>query len=177
MLTPSMGFCATPLTHHWLRKTGRLENRRNDVDDVVELIANAAGVLDAHGPGHGHAVASAAEMRGHLLGPLIGRIPGPRPAHRVMRVGLVGTPDVVELHVLFHGRVHGVGNSELVEQAVQRALGARAVVAADVDHERVVELADVLDRLDHTADLMVGVRQIRRVDLGLADVELLCLGR
>ena len=101
MLTPSIGRCATPLTDDRLREAGRLEDRRHDVDHVVELVADAARVLDARGPGHGHAVARAAEMRGHLLGPLIRRVPGPGPAHRVVRVGLVGAPGVVELHVLF----------------------------------------------------------------------------
>ena len=66
---------------------------------------------------------------------------------------------------------------ELTVQAVQRAFGARAVVAADVDDQRVVELAGVLDRLDHATDLVVGIGQVRRVDVGLADVELLRLVR
>ena len=140
-------------------------------------MADAAGVLDPRRPGHGHAVAGAAEVRGHLLGPLIRRVPGPGPAHRVVRVGLVGAPDVVELHVLFDRRVDAIRNGELVVQAVQRAFGARAVVAADVDDQRIVELAGVLDRLDHAADLVVGIGEIRRIDIGLADVELLRLGR
>ena len=64
-----------------------------------------------------------------------------------------------------------------MNRPLQRALGARAVVAADVDDQRVVELAGVLDRLDHAADLVVGIGEVGRVDLGLADVELLLLGR
>ena len=47
---------------------------------------------------------------------------------------------------------------------------------ADVDDERVVELAHVLDGLDHPADLVVGVGQVRGVDLGLADEQLLLVG-
>jgi hypothetical protein len=64
-----------------------------------------------------------------------------------MRVSLVGAPDIVELHVLFHGRVHRIGNGVLVEQTVQRAFGTGAIVTADIDDERIVELAAVLDRL------------------------------
>ena len=45
---------------------------------------------------------------------------------------------------------------------------ARAVVASDVDDQRVVELAEVLDLLDHTADLVVGVGGVGCEHLGLA---------
>ena len=44
----------------------------------------------------------------------------------------------------------------------ERALGAGAVVAVDVDDQRVVELAHVLDRLDHAADLVVGIGNVAR---------------
>ena len=40
---------------------------------------------------------------------------------------------------------------------VERALHAGAVVAPDVDHERVLELAHLLDRVEHAADVPVGV--------------------
>ena len=52
-----------------------------------------------------------------------------------------------------------------------RPFGARAVVADDVDDERVVELPHVLHGLDHAADLIVGVRRVAGEDLGLARVE------
>ena len=51
-----------------------------------------------------------------------------------------------------------------------------AVVAADVDDQRVIELAHVLDRLDHAADLMVGVGQVRGVDFDLPDKHFLLVG-
>ena len=57
-----------------------------------------------------------------------------------------------------------------------RAFGARAVVAADVDDQRVVELAQVLDGLDHAADLVVGVGHVGGEHLGLAGEQLLLLG-
>ena len=44
--------------------------------------------------------------------------------------------------------------------------GARAVIAADVDDERVVELALVLDFLNLSADLVVGVGEIGGIDIG-----------
>ena len=48
------------------------------------------------------------------------------------------------------------------------ALHARAVVAGDVDHQRVVELAHLLDRVQDPADVPVGVLQEAREDLHLA---------
>ncbi len=61
----------------------------------------------------------------------------------------------------------------LVVGARQRALGAGAVVAADVDDQRVVELAHVLDCLDDAADFVVGVRRVAGEDLRLPRIELL----
>ena len=48
----------------------------------------------------------------------------------------------------------------MVERAVQRPFRARAVVAADVDDERVVEFAHVFDRLNDAADFMVGIGRV-----------------
>ena len=98
-------------------------------------------------------------------------------ADRHVRVGLVGAPGVVELHLLGDRQLDAVELQHLAGRAVGRAFGAGAVVAADVDDQRVVELAHVLDRLDHAADLVIGVGQIGGIDVGLADEELLLLGR
>ena len=55
--------------------------------------------------------------------------------------------------------------------------GARAVVADDVEDQRVVQLAQVLDGLDQAADLMVGVLAEAGEDLHLAGEELLLVVR
>ena len=52
------------------------------------------------------------------------------------------------------------------------AFGAGAVVAADVDDERVIELAQVFHGLDDPADLMVGVGHVGGEDFRLAGEEL-----
>ena len=59
----------------------------------------------------------------------------------------------------------------------ERAFGAGAVVAADVDDQRVVELAHVLDGLNHAADLVIGVGDVGGEHFGLAGIELLLFGR
>ena len=66
-----------------------------------------------------------------------------------------------------------VVGSHLIEGALESAFGAGAVVAADIDDQRIVELALVLNFLDHAADFMVSVGGIGGEDLGLARVELL----
>ena len=66
---------------------GHFEDGRNDIDDVVELVADAAGVGDVTRPGDGHAVADAAEVGRDLLGPLVGRAHRPGPADRHVGIG------------------------------------------------------------------------------------------
>jgi hypothetical protein len=51
---------------------------------------------------------------------------------------------------------------------VQVAFGARPVVADDVVDERVVEDAQVLERVDEPPDVMIGVLEKAGVDLHLA---------
>src|SRR5689334_8539647 len=54
-----------------------VEFRRGDeIDHVVELVADAALVLDASGPRDDHWIARAAEVRSDLLAPLEGGIHG-----------------------------------------------------------------------------------------------------
>src|SRR5208282_6740379 len=74
---------------------GHLEDRGYDVDDVMELAADATDVRDVAGPGHGHAIGRAAAMRRYLLHPLERGIHRPRPAGRIMRKGPIRSPEVV----------------------------------------------------------------------------------
>ncbi len=77
-------------------------------------------------------------------------------------------------HLLGLGeRQNAVVGGHLIEGALQRAFRAGAVVAADIDDQRVVELAHVLDCLDDAADLMVRVGGIAGKVLRLAGIELL----
>ena len=55
----------------------------------------------------------------------------------------------------------------------EAAFPAGAVVGGDED-QRVVELADALERVDDSADLVVDVFHLGREDLHLAGVELRC---
>ena len=154
---------------------GRFQDRRHDVDDVVELMANAADVLDVAGPRHANALRRSAAMRRDLFHPFERRVHRPRPAGRKVREGLVRSPELVPEELILHRHGDAIEGGEFVRCPVEHALGARAVVAADVDDQRVVELAHVLDRLNDAADLVVGVREVSAVHVGLFDEELLLL--
>ena len=155
------------------RDAGRFEDGRHDVDEVVELAADAARVVDVAGPRHGHALGRPAVVRRHLLHPLERRVHRPRPGCREVREGPVGPPELVPEELVLDRHRNAIEGGELVRRAVEHAFRARAVVAADVDDQRVVELAHVLDRLDDAADLVVGVGEVRPVDVGLLDEQLL----
>jgi hypothetical protein len=58
----------------------------------------------------------------------------------------------------------------LVERAGDRALHAGAVVTPDPDDQRVVQLAQLVDRVDDPADVVVGVLREPGVDLHLTGV-------
>ncbi len=159
------------------RDAGDLEDGRHHVNDVHELLAQAAGILDVAGPGNRHALADAAELGGVLLEPGEGRIEGPGPARRHVVVGLLGAPHVIPFQLFGRGdHVHAVEERDFVRRAERTALGARAVVAVDVDDERVVELAHVLDGLDDAPDLVVVVRLVGGEDFHLPDEEFLLVG-
>lgn len=95
-----------------------------------------------------------------------------------MVVGLLGAPHVVELHLHVRGHhVDAVEERDLVGRAERTTLGAGAVVAVDVDDQRVVELAHVRDGLDDPADLVVVVRRVGGENFHLANEQLLLFRR
>ena len=55
----------------------------------------------------------------------------------------------------------------------QSAFRARAIIAADVDDQRVVEFAHVLDLLDDTANFKIGICGVSGKDFRLARIEFL----
>ena len=91
-----------------------------------------------------------------------------------MIVGRLRAPDIVEFELHFGGQlVKAVEERNLIRRTQRPTLGAGAVVPIDVDDERVVELTQILEGLDHPADLMVVVGGVGSEYLSLADEELL----
>ena len=78
----------------WCLDTGGFKDRRHDINDVMKLRANPADVFNMTGPGNGHPLSRAPEMRSDLLGPLERSIKRPCPCGRHMSVGLIRAPVV-----------------------------------------------------------------------------------
>ncbi len=124
-----------------------------------------------------HAVAGAAEVGGHLLGPREGRVEGDRPAGGHVREGFRTAPLVDQRDQVLDLLGHAVEVGHLVVHADEAALGAGAVVAGDVDEQRVVHLADVFERLREPANFRVGLLQESREHFGLAREQAPLIGR
>src|SRR5271169_4248732 len=96
-----------------------------------------------------------------------------------MRIGLVRAPIVVVQCVhgqdgLDHRHIDdAVVGGVLVERAVHAAFRAGAVVAVDVDNQRIVELAHLLDFVDHATNFIVSVGGIGGKYLRFTGVHLL----
>ena len=147
-----------------------IEDGCRHVDDVVELVSHFALGAEPVRPVDDGAVAGAAEVRRHLLRPLVGGAHGVGPAHGVVVVGL-RRPELVDVGRHELGGLEGgrsVERKQLVERPVRRALGTRPVVADDVVHQRVIEDPELVERIDHPSDRVVGVLQKSGVDLHLA---------
>ena len=157
MLTPSIELLRDAVDPDRVRQPRHLEHRRQHVDHVVPLVAHLAAGRDAGRPVHDDPVAGAAVVRGDLLGPLVRRVHRQRPADRVDRVRR-RVAEAVEPGV---HRVHVVGEAVADEVLGQRALGPalprRAVVAEQVEHQRVLEDAEAVQRVDEPADVVVRV--------------------
>ncbi len=136
----------------------------------MELAANLALSFHPLRPMHDHAVARAAPVRGDLFRPLIGRAKRVRPADRIMVVGL-GRAEILDLRQQEFGRLdprHAVQCRHLIEAAVERPLGGGAVVPDDVIDQRVVEHAEVGERIHQAPDMVIDLLQEARIDLHLA---------
>ena len=151
---------------------GALQDGRGDVDVVMELAADTAVVLDARRPGDDGGGAAAA-ARGHPLavGERRGGGVGPGGGIGAVRLRAAQVVDVAgDLVERFRDAVEV---AQLVQGAVQAALGRGAVVAGDVDDQRVLEIARLLDGLDEAAGLVIGVLERAAEDLHPAGADLL----
>src|SRR6266849_6967422 len=132
---------------------------------MVKLRADATLVLDARGPGDDHAVAGTAEVRGNLLGPLERSVHRVGPTDRVVIECRRATEFIHASHDFLEILRNGVEKGHFVEQALWTAFGARAIVALNVDDQRVVEFTQVRKRIDDATHLGVAIAQRGGIDL------------
>src|SRR4026209_1229587 len=83
------------------------------------------------------------------------------------------TEDIVELQLGINGHIDALNRGEIERRANGRAFGASAIVPADIDDQRVIELSQVLHGLNHPADLMVRVGGVGTEYFRLVSVHLL----
>ena len=144
------------------RDADDLVDRRDNVVDVVKLRPRGSIGLDLRRPADGHRVARAAEMRGQELRALVGRAAGPGPSRMVHGVGL-GRAEHVEPAELLERRhmlTNGAGNAVLRQEFADRAVLALrrgAVIAPDVEDQRIVAIAEPVDLVDDPAGLDIDV--------------------
>ncbi len=164
MLTPSNGALGVPLDRLGRLDVERVEDRRDEVDRVVVLLADLTARLHAGRPGDDARVARAA-VELVALPHLERRVERHRPAVRVVVVGLRAAELVEHRQVRLDRVRNAVRELHLVDRAVRAALARRAVVG-DEHHDRVLAPAELLEKAEQAADLVVGVAEEAGVDLG-----------
>ena len=133
------------------------------------LVADLPASGDPGRPGHDEGIGGTAAVDLALPAPE-GRVAGPRPAPRVVVVGRRSAQVVDALEVLGEVLRHHVEEEHLVERAGRTALGGGPVVGDDHD-ERVVQHPDLLEGVEHAAEVVVEVGQEPGVDLHHARVQ------
>ena len=118
-------------------------------------------------------VAGAAEVAGDLLGPLERSVHRPGPADRDMRLARRPADLVQPLDRAFQAELHAEQAGKFAERPLQPSFGAGAVVADDVEDQRVVEFAGSGQAVDIAADLGIGVLHESGVVLHQPGVDLL----
>ena len=124
-----------------------------------------------------HRVAGAAEVRGHLLRPLEWSVHGPGPSNRHVRLARWSANFVEPLDRACQSELQADQAGDLAERSFQPPLGARAIVADDVHHQRVIELTRKGEAVDQATDLEVGVVHVRRIILHQPAVNIPGIGR
>ena len=131
---------------------------------MVELLTDFAFGFDRIGPAQRCGITRAAPVRSDLFGVLVGGVHGVCPTDRVVVEGGRAAHFVQYLRDAVEGH-------QLVEGAIQAALGAGAVIAGDVDEQGVVIDAHVFEGLDQAHHLGVGVLGKAGIDLHHAGID------
>ena len=128
-----------------------------------ELVSDLSVGSDPVRPGDHHRVPGAAEVARHLFAPLERGVVGVGPGGGEVRCGVVAAESLDsavlldELQLMFGVEHHPVEEGHFVERTGDGSFHAGAVVAPDVEDQRVVEITQILDRVQQSTDVPVGV--------------------
>src|SRR5215475_8439025 len=90
-----------------------------------------------------------------------------------MIVRLFGAPNVVEFHLDWDRKlIEPVEEGHFVWRTERPTFGARAVIAIDVNDQRVVELTQILEGLNYASNLIIRIGRVGGEDFHLTDEEL-----
>ena len=156
------GFLRDAVDYLGLRDSRCFEDGRTHVDAVRELRTQAS-LLDPVWPRDAHGVSRSPQVACHLLAPLEWNVTSVCPRRSVVRCSLnsaecFDAPVLVdEFQLLLGVERNAVEERHLVERTGKRSLHAGAVVAPDVKDECVVQVTHILDSIEQSADVTVGV--------------------
>src|SRR5437764_9502989 len=132
----------------WKWQTGGFQHSRRNVGYVSELGANFPIGFNSRRPMDHDSVSSATVMRSDLLGPPKWRIASPCPADSVMWKGRRVAPVIEMRHVNLGGVDDPIQRHHFVIGAFWSALGARSIIAGDINEQRVTKNAHFLQRIE-----------------------------
>src|SRR5437763_16101473 len=115
---------------------------------MSKLGANLSRGFSLRGPMDHGSISGAAVMRSDLLRPLKWRIAGPCPADSVMWKGRRVAPVIKMRHVNLGGIDDPIQRHHFVICAFWSSLGARSIIADDINEQRVTKNAHFLQRID-----------------------------
>jgi len=124
-----------------------------------------------------HAVSGATEVRRDLFGPGERCVKSDCPAVCHVRERVRTTPLVDQRNEIFHLLGNAIEVGHLVVHTHESTLGTGAVVAGNVDEQRIIQLADVVQRINEASHLGVGLLHEARKHLGLTSKELAIISR
>jgi len=97
-------------------------------------------------------------MRCYLFGPLHRRIHRVRPTDRIMVVGARAAQLVDHREQKRNALLDAIGGgADFVCRALQRSLGAGAIISHHENDQSIIQLARLLDSVEQSTDIVVGV--------------------
>src|SRR5436309_8666242 len=139
------------------RQARGLQYSRGNIRDMSELGADLSPGFNPRWPMYNYTVRSSAVVRCDLFGPLERSVAGPRPANRIMRKSARVAPIVQMRHIDLGGVNNSIQCHHLVIGAFRSTFCAGSVVAHNVNKQSVVQYVHLLEGINQSPYLLIGV--------------------